>query len=241
MCIRIQDPTPQLQHTDGAAAESAGNTGQSPSSTDSVLQLSNMSRSRSRLFDSDNPGETRLYLNVGGQKHETFVSTLTSVPDTRLAWIAERVMKDPRPLGQKREFFFDRNPAVFTHILNFYRTGKLHCPRDVCGPLFEEELNFWGLDEKQIETCCWAKYDEHRDAEEKLQGFSRDEEQDSDFEDIESGSGDIEIPSSGSEICHETRRIGTAPRARHPWQAVKKKVWKTFDDPYSSKFARVSR
>lgn len=197
-----------------------------------------MSRSRSRLFDSDNPGETRLYLNVGGQKHETFVSTLASIPDTRLAWIAERAMKDPRPLGQKREFFFDRNPAVFTHILNFYRTGKLHCPRDVCGPLFEEELNFWGLDEKQIETCCWAKYDEHRDAEEKLQGFSREEDQDSDFEDIDSGSGDIEIPSSGSEICNESRRIG-ASRTRHPWQAIKKKVWKTFDDPYSSKFARA--
>jgi len=177
---------------------------------------------------------------VGGQKHETFVSTLASIPDTRLAWIAERALKDPRPLGQKREFFFDRNPAVFTHILNFYRTGKLHCPRDVCGPLFEEELNFWGLDEKQIETCCWAKYDEHRDAEEKLQGFSRDDDQDSDFEDdIDSGSGDIEIPSSGSEICHDVRRI-TAPRSRYPWQALKKKMWKTFDDPYSSKFARVS-
>ncbi|XP_068730268.1 potassium voltage-gated channel protein Shaw-like [Montipora capricornis] len=197
-----------------------------------------MSRSRSRLFDSDNPGETRLYLNVGGQKHETFVSTLTSIPDTRLAWIAERAMKDPRPLGQKREFFFDRNPAVFTHILNFYRTGKLHCPRDVCGPLFEEELNFWGLDEKQIETCCWAKYDEHRDAEEKLQGFSRDEDQESEVEDIESGSVDLELPSSGSELCYETRKI-TALRSRHPWQGFKKKIWKTFDDPYSSKFARL--
>lgn len=204
-----------------------------------------MSRSRSRLFDADNPGETRLYLNVGGQRHETFVSTLASIPDTRLAWIAERALKDPRPLGQKREFFFDRNPAVFTHILNYYRTGKLHCPRDVCGPLFEEELNFWGLDEKQIETCCWAKYDEHRDAEEKLQGFSRDEDQDSDFEDIDSGSGDIEIPSSGSELCasHDSaRRVTTAAaRWRHPWHTMKKKIWKTFDDPYSSKFARVRK
>lgn len=240
---RIQEHA-QSDITDNSAAETA-------SSSPNVAACSalhhasssplTMSRSRSRLFDSDNPGETRLYLNVGGQKHETFVSTLTSIPDTRLAWIAERALKDPRPLGQKREFFFDRNPAVFTHILNFYRTGKLHCPRDVCGPLFEEELNFWGLDEKQIETCCWAKYDEHRDAEEKLQGFSRDDDQDSDFEDdIDSGSGDIEIPSSGSEICHDVRRI-TAPRARYPWQALKKRIWKTFDDPYSSKFARVSK
>lgn len=237
MYVRIQEET-QSEHADNPEAERAAFN--ASSSTEQAHQPGKMSRSRSRLFDSDNPGETRLYLNVGGQKHETFVSTLASIPDTRLAWIAERAMKDPRPLGQKREFFFDRNPAVFTHILNFYRTGKLHCPRDVCGPLFEEELNFWGLDEKQIETCCWAKYDEHRDAEEKLQGFSRDEDQDSeDYEDIDSGSGDIEIPSSGSELCNETRRI-SGPRTRYPWQALKKKVWKTFDDPYSSKFARVS-
>ena len=41
------------------------------------------------------------------------------------------------------------------YILNFYRTGKLHTPIDMCGPLFEEELNFWGIDEKQMEPCCW--------------------------------------------------------------------------------------
>ena len=197
-----------------------------------------MSRSPSRLFDSDNPGETRLYLNVGGQKHETFVSTLANIPNTRLAWIAESAMKDTRPLGQKREIFFDRNPTVFTHILNFYRTGKLHCPRDVCGPLFEEELAFWGVEEKQMETCCWTNYEEHRDAQEKFKGFCREEDQDSEFEDIDSGSGDIEIPSSGSEICSESRRLGVHC-TRRLWQTIKKKIWKTFDDPYSSKLARV--
>ncbi len=39
-----------------------------------------------------------------------------------------------------------------------YRTGKLHYPTDVCGPLFEEELEFWGLDANQVEPCCWMTY-----------------------------------------------------------------------------------
>ena len=67
-----------------------------------------------------------------------------------------------------KEYFFDRHPAVFNMILNYYRTGKLHCPTDVCGPLFEEELAYWGIDEKQIEPCCWMAYRTHRDAEETL-------------------------------------------------------------------------
>ncbi|KAH0810230.1 hypothetical protein GEV33_012561 [Tenebrio molitor] len=40
----------------------------------------------------------------------------------------------------------------------FSRTGKLHYPSDVCGPLFEEELEFWGLDANQVEPCCWMTY-----------------------------------------------------------------------------------
>lgn len=39
-----------------------------------------------------------------------------------------------------------------------FRTGKLHYPSDVCGPLFEEELEFWGLDANQVEPCCWMTY-----------------------------------------------------------------------------------
>ena len=44
-----------------------------------------------------------------------------------------------------------RHPVVFSQILNYYRTGKLHYPTDVCGPLFEEELEYWGLDTNQVE------------------------------------------------------------------------------------------
>lgn len=47
--------------------------------------------------------------------------------------------------------------SFFLFFLDF-RTGKLHYPTDVCGPLFEEELAFWGLDSNQVEPCCWMTY-----------------------------------------------------------------------------------
>ena len=70
-------------------------------------------------------------------------------------------MKDPRPLGQKREFFLRPQPRGFHAHSEFLSDRQTSLSKGcVWGHCFEEELNFWGLDEKQIETCCWAKYDE---------------------------------------------------------------------------------
>ena len=80
----------------------------------------------------------RVIINVGGTRHECYISTIQNFPDTRLFWIAETALKmaDFDPEGN--EFFFDRHPQCFANILNYCRTGKLHCPNDVCGPLFEQ-------------------------------------------------------------------------------------------------------
>ncbi|XP_016309831.1 potassium voltage-gated channel subfamily C member 1-like [Sinocyclocheilus anshuiensis] len=114
----------------------------------------------------------RVVINVGGIRHKTYRSTLRTLPGTRLAWLAEPDAHSHFDYdAQIDEFFFDRHPGVFAHILNYYRTGKLHCPADVCGPLYEEELAFWGIDETDVEPCCWMTYRQHREAEEALDSF----------------------------------------------------------------------
>lgn len=97
----------------------------------------------------------KVILNVGGFRHETLSSTIASAPDTRLFWITEKNGQSPEYDSEKGEYFFDRNPLLFPYILNYYRTGKLHCPMDVCGSLFEEELQFWGIDESVIGECTF--------------------------------------------------------------------------------------
>ena len=42
-------------------------------------------------------------------------------------------------------FFFNRDPASFGSIINYYRTGALHLPTGVCVREFQEELIYWGL------------------------------------------------------------------------------------------------
>lgn len=71
-------------------------------------------------------------------RYETYKATLKKIPATRLSRLTEALANYDPILN---EYFFDRHPIVFAQILNYYRTGKLHYPTDVCGPLFEEGKN----------------------------------------------------------------------------------------------------
>ena len=73
-------------------------------------------------------------INVSGQRFETWQNTLEKYPDTLLGsnekdFFFDEVLK---------EYFFDRDPEVFRHILNYYRTGKLHYPKQECLTQFDE-------------------------------------------------------------------------------------------------------
>jgi potassium voltage-gated channel Shaw-related subfamily C protein 1 len=114
--------------------------------------------------------ENRVMLNVGGVRFETYRSILKKIPATRLSRLTEALVNYDQV---KNEYYFDRHPGVFSQILNYYRTGKLHYPTNVCGPLFEEELNFWGLDMNQVEPCCWKTYTKHRTTEETLKTLDK--------------------------------------------------------------------
>ncbi|KAK2106845.1 hypothetical protein P7K49_016359 [Saguinus oedipus] len=192
----------------------------------------------------------KIIINVGGTRHETYRSTLRTLPGTRLAWLADpdgggRPETDGGGAGSSGssggggcEFFFDRHPGVFAYVLNYYRTGKLHCPADVCGPLFEEELTFWGIDETDVEPCCWMTYRQHRDAEEALDIFESPD-----------GGGSGAGPSD--EAGDDERELALQRLGPHEggaghgagsggcrgWQP---RMWALFEDPYSSRAARVS-
>ncbi|KAK3577886.1 hypothetical protein CHS0354_014559 [Potamilus streckersoni] len=147
-------------------------------------------------------------LNVGGVRHETKLSTLQKWPNTRLHSIA-----DTAKASGKREFYFDRNPQIFVHILNYYRIGKLHIPSDICGPMAKAEIDYWGLDDKKIEQCCWVNYISYEDTMSMLQKFEMDEE---------ARCKPAYIDDHGSF-----------------WARTRPKLWKAFLDPYTSKKAMI--
>lgn len=174
--------------------------------------------------------DNRVVINVGGNRFETYKSTLKNIPDSRLSWLTETSAHNPDYDPVSGEYFFDRHAGVFSMILNYYRTGKLHTPNDVCGPMFEEELAFWGIDEKQIEPCCWMSYSTHREAQETLAEFDGGDldQQDDDFDE------DDIAQRFGIEEGGEQKQMSL-------WQKWQPKIWTLVEEPYSSRAAEVTK
>ncbi|XP_074554335.1 A-type voltage-gated potassium channel KCND2-like isoform X2 [Halichoeres trimaculatus] len=113
-----------------------------------------------------------IMLNVSGTKFQTWRDTLERYPDTLLG----STERDFFFHEETNEYFFDRDPDIFRHILNFYRTGKLHYPRQECISAYDEELAFFGIIPEIIGDCCYEDYkDRRRENQERIQD---DEEMD---------------------------------------------------------------
>ena len=155
--------------------------------------------------------EDTVILNVGGTRHEVLRSTLRQLPDSLLANVTISCKRYYRK--SKDEYFFDRHSAAFAAILNLYRTGELHVPGDLCGPVFKLELEFWGIDEQKIEQCCWIRYNSDNDQKNSLVTFEA--------------------------YTHETETDGLCCQCPL-WLRWRARIWRILDDPFSSIPAKVS-
>jgi len=95
--------------------------------------------------------EERIRLNVSGRRFEACARTFSRFPDTLLGSDELNYFYDEA----SGEYFFDRNPEVFRRVLAYYRSGRLHFPRDECVAEFNEELAFFGIRPTEaVPECC---------------------------------------------------------------------------------------
>ncbi|XP_058488887.1 potassium voltage-gated channel subfamily S member 2 [Solea solea] len=115
--------------------------------------------------DSD---EGLVHVNVGGLKRSLCSSTLKKFPDTRLGKLLacdseEDILQvcDDYDVQQK-EFYFDRNPGLFPYVLHFYQTGKLHIMEELCVFSFSQEIEYWGINEFFLDSCCSYRFHDRK-------------------------------------------------------------------------------
>ncbi|TKS71877.1 Potassium voltage-gated channel subfamily S member 1 [Collichthys lucidus] len=169
--------------------------------------------------DSD---EGLVHVNVGGLKRSLCSSTLKKFPDTRLGKLLacdseEDILQvcDDYDV-QQQEFYFDRNPGLFPYVLHFYQTGKLHIMEELCVFSFSQEIEYWGINEFFLDTCCSYRYHDR-----KLES-SRHRSWD-DESDVSS------IDTSVDEISDLNRDMQHFQRVRYG--NVRKCLWLTLENP----------
>ncbi|KAI9548532.1 hypothetical protein NQZ68_007390 [Dissostichus eleginoides] len=102
-------------------------------------------------------------INVGGIKYQIPWSTLDEFPLTRLGKLRSCSNEDEiMDLcddydSSRNEYFFDRSPSAFRTIVCFLAAGKLRLLREMCALSFQEELIYWGVEEKNLDWCCLRK------------------------------------------------------------------------------------
>ena len=174
-----------------------------------------------------NSNDFRIILNVGGTRFETQRTTLKKLPATRLSKLTPQLSYYDPVLN---EYFFDRHPGVFSQILNYYRTGRLHYPTNVCGPLFEDELSYWGIQREEVEPCCWMTYTKHRSTQETLQILDSLE-----LDTVRSTNLDIIRKFSWENDTHLITKGHLSKSKR-----LRSIIWQLFEEPRSTITAKVS-
>eukprot|EP01118_Nematostelium_gracile_P004845 TRINITY_DN15777_c0_g1_i1.p1 TRINITY_DN15777_c0_g1~~TRINITY_DN15777_c0_g1_i1.p1 ORF type:complete len:253 (-),score=49.35 TRINITY_DN15777_c0_g1_i1:9-767(-) len=117
----------------------------------SLVQLMQDKNSQEVMKEKD---KSRIHLNVGGRRFATTRSTLTSLEGTYFsAMLASETWK-PDPNG---EYFIDRDPTYFNHILNYLRTGSVfyrNFTEDERNDL-ETELDYYQIPYEKMMPWKW--------------------------------------------------------------------------------------
>ncbi|XP_054476888.1 potassium voltage-gated channel subfamily V member 1 [Anoplopoma fimbria] len=154
-------------------------------------------------------------VNVGGSRFVLSQELLASHPETRLGKLARCGPDSALELCDdadflQNEFFFDRNSQTFQYVMNFYRTGHLHVREELCEMSFLQEIEYWGIDELRIDSCCRERYYRRKDQKENLE-VGRD---------FEPGSNDEDFVGA---VC----------------PALRRRLWDLLEKPDSSRTART--
>ncbi|KAM8953902.1 delayed-rectifier potassium channel regulatory subunit KCNS3 [Pelodytes ibericus] len=173
--------------------------------------------------------EELVKLNVGGFKQSVDQSILLRFPHTRLGKLLncqseEAILElcDDYNVTDK-EYYFDRNPSLFRYILNFYYTGKLHVMEELCVFSFCQEIEYWGINELFIDSCCSNKYQEKKET-----ISEKDWEQKSDV---------ISLGSSSDQSSVFERELELFDNLR--FGDIRKKIWVRLENPAFSLSAKI--
>uniref|UniRef100_A0A8R1HN93 BTB_2 domain-containing protein n=1 Tax=Caenorhabditis japonica TaxID=281687 RepID=A0A8R1HN93_CAEJA len=115
--------------------------------------------------DSGTNLETYMRLNVGGKSYFVRAELYTS-EWTRMHELLDSTHEDRLKMvdgfdAKTGEYYLERNTKLTDHVMDFFVTGSLHKPQNVCVERFKEELEYWKIKSDQLSTCCKLPNEHH--------------------------------------------------------------------------------
>ncbi|XP_028250429.1 potassium voltage-gated channel subfamily S member 3-like [Parambassis ranga] len=171
-------------------------------------------------------------VNVGGFKQRMDHTVLKRFPQTRLGRLLccsskEAILElcdDFSP--SEMEYYFDRSPSFFCYVLNFYLTGKLHLVDGLCVVSFFQEIEYWGIKERHLDSCCSGTFLERLE-------LTEDEYWDRMCE-------DLQLHSAGSSVEELSTSEDETDLFEGSWCAnVRQSIWIRLENPGFSTSAKV--
>ncbi|KAM9308442.1 delayed-rectifier potassium channel regulatory subunit KCNS2 [Gastrophryne carolinensis] len=174
-------------------------------------------------------GDSEISINVGGFKKRLRYDMLLKFPETRLCKLLACQSKESILElcddydDTKHEFYFDRNPELFPYVLHFYNTGKLHVMEELCVFSFCQEIEYWGINEFFIDSCCSYSYHGR-----KVEPGPDQWEEKSDQESTTSSFDEILA------FYHDAAKFD-----RQPFGKFRRRLWLALDNPGYSILSRI--
>lgn len=101
---------------------------------------------------------SKLCINVSGVKFEIPRYFVDQYPNTLLGSAEREYFFD----DENEEYYFDRDPAIFRYIIDFYRHGFLHFPKSDCFLAYENEMEFFRISTECMGECCYEHFQDCR-------------------------------------------------------------------------------
>ncbi|VDO58572.1 unnamed protein product [Haemonchus placei] len=101
-----------------------------------------------------------LRLNIGGTRYMLLVDALLRAePSGFLSKFVQlthsaRLKVADAYIAAEDSYFFQRSPVAFEAIFQYYATGVVHRPSEVCPASFLSELDFWRISHQHVGSCC---------------------------------------------------------------------------------------
>ena len=157
-------------------------------------------------------------LNIRGIEFTVKQDLLIKYPTTRLGKLVN--LKSTQEILNlcddydidRNEYYFNRDPFLFNTILNYFTTNKLHIGQNDCVCQIRDELEYWQIDEGLIELCCRRLFDEQIHS---IDLFKKH---------IKELVCELNCVNDFSKQC---------------FSGLKEKCWNLFENPNSSKHAKV--